>query len=72
MLTATLAVNRTLLGTIEIQRIETHPTGRHKYSAKRYDANGRLIASATFHHDPETGAETCVQEALQTINTGAL
>jgi hypothetical protein len=69
MLTATLAVNRTLLGTIEIQRIETHVTGVHKYRAQRFDATGRRTNTAVFHHNPDLGAETCVRQALQVLET---
>jgi hypothetical protein len=67
MLTATLTTNRTQLGTLAIQRIETHPTGSHRYRATRYDALGRKVAEVEFHHDPHDGADVCVRDALTAI-----
>ena len=67
MLTATLAVNRTLLGTLAILRIETHPTGHHRYRATRYDADGRKTAEVEFSHDPQDGADVCVRDAITAI-----
>lgn len=67
MLTATLAVNRTLLGTLAIRRIKTHPTGIHRYRATRYDADGRTIGEVEMSHDPELGADVCVMQALQSL-----
>jgi len=67
MLTATLTTNRTQLGTLTIARIETHPTGHHRYRATRYDAQGRKTAEVEFSHDPNDGADLCVRDALTAI-----
>jgi len=67
VLTATLTTNRTQLGTLTIARIETHPTGSHRYRATRYDANGRKTAEVEFHHNPDDGADICVRDAITAI-----
>jgi len=67
VLTMRLESNDAHLGKLKIARIETHPTGHHRYRATRYDALGRKVAEVEFSHDPQDGADVCVRDAITAI-----